>query len=391
MEKVNFKEEYKGIKKWIEQKNIDLIMKRVSNLNGIEDILGKDREGYVPHGSFFFYVLPHLLGKYLDNDPDKTITQKAIEFRKKYLHNIIMKIAPNDLHGKELIKEKESPLPKNKPIIFTANHGFMEDATSTYIISGDHAYYCFGSIPQMFNTSYGLSLELIGCIAINRKNTESRRGLVDKASKVLELGGNIIMFPEATHNRTANKLVIDYWPGIFRIAKKTGAVVVPITHLLVDDKIYSSRLPYIDFSKYNLEEEKEALEELKTVICTELYSLMDKYAHTTREELMLDAIQKSKGIEEKEIIQLAEKEKLSKEQIINSLITSEEVYEKMIRDKEDYLGKYYDFETERLATYHPKEVADMYEVWEPIINACNVPKEENEILKMIPKNYQRRY
>ena len=54
MEKVNFKEEYKGIKKWLEDRNISAILSKTHNLNGIEDILGKDREGYIPHGSLLF-------------------------------------------------------------------------------------------------------------------------------------------------------------------------------------------------------------------------------------------------------------------------------------------------------------------------------------------------
>lgn len=138
-------------------------------------------------------------------------------------------------------------------------------------------------------------------------------------------------------------------------------MIVPLVHLLVNDTIYSSRLPGIDFSKYQENESALALEELREATATELYSLMDKYAHFSRGETLGD------------------------------FETMDEVCEDLIKKQVATAGKYCDFSAEHIAAFYPKWITDPEDVWEPIINACGVDRKYNEIARNLSINWQKKY
>ena len=86
--------------------------------------------------------------------------------------------------------------------------------------------------------------------------------------------------------------MLDFWPGIYRIAKATGAKVVPIVHYIrntedtaseniihtvVDDPIRLDDLP-----------EKEALSLLRDRMATWYYLMMERYGQSTRQELLVN-------------------------------------------------------------------------------------------------------
>lgn len=194
----------------IREKHYKAVIKRIPNINGIEDLLGQDRNGKVSEPSPWFYILPYTLGKVLNNDPNKVLNKRGIVFRNKVMHHLLMKLAPMDLHGKKLVIEDKAALPTGRPIIFSSNHYFLEDATSSVLLSESPMYLVSGSIPQILNSTYGPSACMAGLILINRKNAESRRSMVDKAIHALNLGTHILICPEGTWNRTPNKLLLDY-------------------------------------------------------------------------------------------------------------------------------------------------------------------------------------
>ena len=267
-------------------KTEEWVMRNISNINDVSDLLGRDKDGRINTGSALFYILSRLFGRLLDNDPDVVLSEKSIRLRRKYIHKLIISIGPQFLNGKILIKENIAELPTDRPIIFAPNHGFLEDAISSILIAEQHAYFVFGSLPQFFNTFNGIASYLNGSILVNRKNKASRQAVIDKAVRALELGANLILYPEGVWNKTANKLTLEYWPGIIKIAKKSNALIVPIVHLLTENKIHSSRLEPFDVKQYSDDKVHEALVDLRTIMNTELWELMEKCARVTRDDIL---------------------------------------------------------------------------------------------------------
>ena len=150
-------------------------------------------------------------------------------------------------------------------------------------------------------------------------------------------------------NKSANELVLDLWPGIYRVAKATGAKVVPIVHYLRDkgpktlkNKINPTKDDIIhtvvdDAIKIDDLSEKAALEYLRDVMATWLYLLIEKYGSISREELI--------GNHEDSISALEEK-------LQHNLSTMD----------------YYDSDIEKYSDYRPKDKVRPEDVFESIAN-----------------------
>lgn len=122
----------------------------------------------------------------------------------------------------------------DKPVIWTMNHGFKDDVLSS-VLSVSRPFSMFvGSVPQFYNTFDGILAYHFGTIVLNRKSRDSRRAGQEKAKKVLESGLDIMISPEGVWNKTSNKLLEHFWPGVYRMAKETGCKVVPIVHYIFD-------------------------------------------------------------------------------------------------------------------------------------------------------------
>ena len=55
-----------------------------------------------------------------------------------------------------------------------------------------------------------------------------------KAVRAMEMGADLFIFPEGVWNKSPNDLLIDFWPGVYRIAKETGADIIPMVHYVTD-------------------------------------------------------------------------------------------------------------------------------------------------------------
>lgn len=318
----------------IKKKNNKWVMKHVPNVTDISDLVGRKENGEINESSFWFLLLCRLFKHQLESD-NNTVKNHSIRLRKVLIYRILKLLGPFFLNHKKLIRETIIPLPKDRPIIFAPNHGFVEDVISTILISGESSYILFGSLPRYFNTFDGVAAYLNGTILANRKSKNSRNDSVEKAVSVLKRNGNLLLFPEGVWNKTANRLTLNFWPGIFKIAKRTNAVIVPIVHLLVDDKIHSSRLKAIDIKQYGDHDVEAMLIDLQTTINTELYSLMEKYAYISREELISSDSSVSAG-------------------------------ERIISQQIETCGKYYDYPLEVSIDYQKKSDIKEIDVWKPI-------------------------
>lgn len=358
---------YKKIISLIKEKADKKILEKVPAAESMADILGEDKNGNLNPTSVLTYILPLLYGRLFGNSPDKVLSKQSIKVRQKFISNSLRK-ATKLILTKELLIDKKIEPPEDTPVIYASTHGFLEDSITMSLITKRSAYYLVGSMPMALNGIFGLLLYINGSIYLNRRNKESKKASVEKAVRALELGTNLFFYPEGVWNKTANQLTLRFWSGIVKVAHKSKAPIVPIIQIPVHNKIYISQLEPFYVSKYKEAELLDALDDLQTVFNTELWRLMEKYATTTREELL------------------------------GNYNTSAEMYEEHLKNVVEASGTYYDYPIETSSDYRDKNVVRPEDVWEPIAkleitsqNAKHVVYARKLVDRLKKEDYQRRF
>ena len=338
-----------------DQKKLEQIEKQYGDkIENINDLTG----GKEP--SKLFYILAKHLDYLLDNDPDVCIKRYGVRFR-KVINPIIKILAPSFMTRKQVFEDKDIlmepekkdaskkhpqkiDLPK-EPVIWIANHAFKDDVVATICACQRHSYILFGSVPQFFNTFDGVSAYINGVAMTNRKVKASRKASLDKAIKAMEYGADLMMFPEGVWNKSPNLPIIQLWPGVYRIAKQTGAKIVPIVHYTPDmlnkekdNTIHTVIDDPIDISNLS---ETEALSLLRDKMATWHMLMMEKYGETTREK------------------------------VIGQHTSSIEAWEEHLRERIQTTDRY-DIEIETCADYRPRNITDPRDVWQQIADIENV-------------------
>ena len=363
----------------LKQKKIEEVLEKYKgSLNGIDDLTaGKDP-------SLLFYFLIDAFGYLLENDVENTVSQRGIINRRKF-NFLIKKFGPNFLGNPQVIENRnflrdpyaidssqvaDDPgiiLP-DEPVIWTANHAFKDDTLASIIAIYRHAYILFGSLPQFYNTIDGILAWVVGVTMVNRKNKNSRHSSVGKAIKAIELGADLFEFPEGVLNKTPNQLLIDLWPGIYKISKETGKMVVPMAHYIREcskTKIPNNEIHTVIDDPIRIDDlsEKAGLQYLRDAIATNYYLMMEKYGKSTYE-------QELKGFN-----------------------NSTEAWESHLKERVA-TASYYDKEIELCADYRPKDKIRPEDVWESIAN-LHLDDEYNDIKKLVKaakrEDFQRRF
>ncbi len=341
------------------QKRIDKVVARFGdNIVNLNDLTG----GKEP--SKLFYILGRYLYYLIDTDVDKCITKSGVKLRKA-INPIIKKIGPSFLHGKQVFEDRESLMyPKGRkkkdkdkpkyskdielpdePVIWMSNHAFKDDVLASILASKRHCYLLLGSVPQFYNTLDGITSYLNGVVLTNRKVKKSKKATIPKVEKAMEYGADLMIFPEGVWNKTPHIPIIELWHGIYRIAKSTGAKIVPIVHYTTDltceskDSIIHTVIDDpIDISGM---EEEEAMILLRDTLATWYVLMMEKYGKSKRKKEL-------KGFS-----------------------SSQEAWEHHLEQRVKTADRY-DVEIETCADYRPNTHEDPTEIWEKIAKIENI-------------------
>ena len=334
--------------------------------------------------SILYGLLCNRMRYLLDEDP-QTITPRSIQWRRN-IHFLIRALGPAFLHERQIIENRnqlrnpnaESPLPDTgiqlpkAPVIWAANHGFKDDVAATILAAQRHTYLVLASLPIFFNTLDGISSWAIGVILANRKIQASRKTVIPKAVRCLSLGADITMFPEGVWNKSPNRLLLDLWPGIYRIACETGSMVVPVVHYIRDDTNQEKHNPIHtvvdDPVRIDDLSESAALSYLRDIMATWYYLMMERYGKSTRAE------------------------------VLGENVRSAEYWEKKLTDRRK-TASFYDREIETCADYRPRWKTEALTVWESIAaineisaeNADAVAFASNLIEQLKTNDFQRRF
>ena len=196
----------------------------------------------------------------------------------------ILKLATN---GK-IIVESYPKLEKGKPYIFASTHSFVEEVCALLATIDRNAYSLIGTTEQLEHNPKIYANWLTGFIYVNREDPVSRKESLPKMEKVINNGSSILIFPEGGWNNTENLLVQNLFPGVYYLAKATGAKVVPISTFNEFDskEIYIKVGVPIDLS---LLDKKEALIQLRDYLATMKYEQIEKHSTPiNRDELGIE-------------------------------------------------------------------------------------------------------
>ncbi len=153
-------------------------------------------------------------------------TSFGISFRKLFMHKILELVAYFDRNSYRNIIDVK--LDKNKSYIFASTHAFADDALGAFNILGRNAYAIIGSHQTLEINRDAYLLWMSGSIFVDVLDKESRKGVVPKAKRVLDAGGNILIFPEGCWNTSESKVVGHIFRGAIDMADLSGAEIVPI-------------------------------------------------------------------------------------------------------------------------------------------------------------------
>lgn len=361
-------------KKKIEQ----LLFKYKDSVNDITDLIGDDDPSKI------FLTLLTLLGHLLDNEPSECISMTSVVLRKKL--NVLFKIlGPNFLSCPQVIENRddlvngvETGIPDKgiilpeSPVIWMPNHHFKDDALATVLAAYRNAYIAFGSLPQFYNTIDGLTAWINGVIILNRKNKNSKKAFLEKASYLFDKGTDLILYPEGVWNKSPNKLVLDLWPGIYLLAKNNNVPVVPIVHYIdrphLMEKDNLIRTVIDDPIDITCMSEKDALECLRDKLATWYYLLLEKYGKTTRDTLL------------------------------DGYSTATEAWETLLKQRVSTADRY-DSSIELSADYIPNDIVSPSDVFSAVANVKNINSDNIKLVLSAKKivrddiqnNFQRRF
>lgn len=336
--------------------------------------------------SALFYLLADRLYYLLNESPEIVVTEKGVKCRKR-LHFIIKMLGSHFLKSPQvfenrnflrnpdsvehIVPDSEIILPSD-PVIWTSNHAFKDDVLATILAAKRHAYILFGSLPQFFNTLDGIAAFLNGVILTNRKISASKRSSTAKAVRATRYGADLIVFPEGVWNKTPNRLLLDLWPGVYRIACETGAKVVPVVHYIRDctgrEKNNPIHTVIDDPIRIDNLGEQAALRYVRDVLATWFYLMMDVYGKSTRENEL------------------------------RGIVTSASAWEQKLEARVETVNRY-DKKIELCADYRPKNVVQLKQVWQSVANiekvtvrnAAYVAYAKNLVDELWECDFQRRF
>lgn len=302
------------------------------------------------------FVFDYMINKYsylLKNDIRDILPDDYFE-KGKLTHELIMKFGKYFLSNPQKI-EFESLDKVNEPAIYITNHGFKDDILASLLAAKERAFIVFGSLPQFYGTLDGVLSASNGVVMVNRKMDNSRKTSIDKAKYVLKNNMNLLICPEGVWNKTPNELMLNFWSGFYRIAKKEDGTfypIIPIIHYInntykkgKDNPIHTVVDNPIILLKGTAE--KEGIEYIRTRMLSWYWNLMERFGTDTRDNL----------IKENE--------------------SFNDVWEDELTKRVNTVSKY-DLQIETTADYQRKDTP--LKVFEPIANLELTKNNSNEVL-----------
>ena len=230
--------------------------------------------------------------KRLENlDINKMPSKSAIKIR-KFLYpftKLLVRCNTKLISGKQIVVDNKPELEKGEEYIFAATHHFTEDIEAIIGTLDRNSWALLGTKDQIENNFKMYGAWLNGMIYVDRNDDVSRDAALHRMEAVLNRGGSVLLYPEGGWNNTENKLCMDPFPGVFRMATDCNKKVIPVASIYseIDDKIHVQYGEPIDLSLYKINSnDSKVMKTIKkataqTVVrdamASLMYDLIEKY------------------------------------------------------------------------------------------------------------------
>lgn len=215
----------------------------------------------------------------LDLKPENTLSQTGMRLR-QLVNPAIRALVPLKIKTKLRVIHR-AKLP-DRPVIFAATHGFREDVEYSLLTANRHAYILIGSLSQIFRSIDGLTAWASGTILVDRMDKRSRAAAKEKMVYALNSGTNVLLFPEGAWNISPNQVMNHLFPGVYDVAKETGAYVAPIATHREGRYVYGVLGKAFDITRHS---RTEGVRILRDKLGSMRWKLIERYSPAQRSSL----------------------------------------------------------------------------------------------------------
>ena len=164
----------------------------------------------------------------------------AINLRKKihFLVALILKIDQILSKEKIIIIGDKHNIISNNSRIYACTHIGGNDIQRTFQVIKEPAYLMLGDPGILYKMPIYQGLRMNGVIPLETPDKEDRKIAYSKSIELLNKGGNLLIYPEGAWNVSPNVFVMKIFNGTVRMAKETGAEIIPIAVEQYENNFY---------------------------------------------------------------------------------------------------------------------------------------------------------
>lgn len=180
----------------------------------------------------------------------------------------------------ELLDDK-SHTESGRPIIYAVSHIGRYDLEIVCEATKKQAHILCGDPETMYRNFDGFVADLNGTVYVDTESKSDRHVAKETAVRVLEQGGNILMYPEGIWNLDPCRPILPLYPGVIEMAYRTDATIIPIgmeqygNEFIVNIGKNFEVSDYIQEGNYTKEKETEAKEALRDEMATLKYEVWE--------------------------------------------------------------------------------------------------------------------
>ena len=128
-------------------------------------------------------------------------------------------------------------------------------------------------------------LKLNGVIPLETKNRLDRKVAYNRSIELLKNGGNLLIYPEGAWNVSPNEIVMKTFVGTVRMAKETGAYIVPIAVEQYGKNFYFNIGKNYGIASNSNKNENELNNELRDKLATLKWQIMETQKMVKRDNI----------------------------------------------------------------------------------------------------------
>lgn len=168
------------------------------------------------------------------------------------------------------------------PVIYACTHIGWDDIEVAYCSIRDPSWLLLGDPRELYKSIDGLMLWINGVICCDTADKEDRYIAKETCIKLLQQGGNLLIFPEGAWNISENLLVMKLFTGTAEMAIRAGAEIVPVAITQYGKKFIVNIGANIGCSDYKLSQKRALTDLLRDAMCTLKWEIIEKYAKESR-------------------------------------------------------------------------------------------------------------